>query len=434
YSITMKFHLISLGCTKNTADSERIANRFVSAGWVWAKTPDAADLIMINTCGFINDAKEESLATIMQNLAWKDSRPDLKICAFGCLVKRYRSEIQREIPEIDFLFDFLSEDQLGSLVALNQTTREAPDYSQSWRFFTPPHVGILKIAEGCSNRCSYCAIPGIRGPFYSRTQEDILADAQMLVDSGATEISVVAQDITRYGTDVNGTCALPELVRNLSTIDGLDWLRLHYMHPRGLSLKLLDELYSINKVLPYFDIPFQHISKRVLELMNRSTSPAHIIELIEHIRRYFPEGTIRTTFIVGFPGEQKRDFDKLIGFIEEHPLDRVGAFAYSAEEDTPAALMSPQVRPSTRQTRLDQLMTLQQLVVGEQNQRLVGKTVQVIVDEVLKDRVLARTAGDAYEVDNTTTIMGQHHLKPGNLVKARITRADSYDFTAELAK
>lgn len=430
----MKFHLISLGCNKNTADSERIANRFAAAGWGWAEKPDAADLIMINTCGFINDAKEESLQTIMQNITLKSARPGVKVCVFGCLIKRYRAEILSEIPEIDYLYEFMSEDQLNSLVSLNQASKIAPDYSQSWRFFTPKHIGILKIAEGCSNRCSYCAIPGIRGPFYSRTQSDILADAQLLADSGAREISVVAQDITRYGSDISGKCDLPELVKELSTIENLDWIRLHYMHPRGLSIKLIDELYSIKKVLPYFDIPFQHISKHMLELMNRNTTPAHMISLIEHIRRNFPDGTIRTTFIVGFPGEKKRDFDKLIGFIEEHPLDRVGAFAYSTEEGTSAATMAPQVRASTRQARLDQLMTLQQLIVGEQNQRLTGKTISVIVDEVLSDRVLARTPGDAYEVDNVTTIMGSHNLKPGDIVKARITHADSYDFTAELVK
>jgi len=204
------------------------------------------------------------------------------------------------------------------------------------------------------------------------------------------------------------------------------------MHPRGLTPQLIDELYSTPKVLPYFDIPFQHISKRILDAMNRHTTPEHLISLIKHIRSHFPGGTIRTTFIVGFPGEQKRDFDRLINFIEEYPLDRVGAFAYSEEEGTPAEKLRPQVRPSTRQNRLDQLMTLQQLVVGEQNQRLVNRSVKVIVDEVLPDRILARTAGDAYEVDNTTTIMGQPDVKPGDILSVRITRADSYDFAAEI--
>ena len=428
----MKFHLISLGCTKNTADSELIANRFAAAGWSWTKKPELADLILINTCGFIKDAKEESLSTIMENLRIKDSRPGIQVCVFGCLVKRYRAEMLSEIPEIDYLFEFLSEDQLKMLVSLNSNSRLTPDYSQSWRFFTPAHIGILKIAEGCSNRCSYCAIPGIRGPFHSRPQNDIIEDARKLAASGAKEISVVAQDITRYGTDIKGRCALPELIKELSVIAGIEWLRLHYMHPRGLTPQLIDELYEIPKVLPYFDIPLQHISKRLLEAMNRHTSPEHLIKLIDHIRRHFPDGTIRTTFIVGFPGEQKRDFDRLIDFIEEHPLDRVGAFAYSEEEGTAAEKLRPQVRLSTRQARLDQLMTLQQLIVGEQNQKLINRVVKVIVDEVLPDRVLARTAGDAYEVDNTTTIAGKHDVKPGDIIKVRITGADSYDFTAEM--
>ncbi len=429
----MKFHLISLGCTKNTADSERIANRFAGAGWLWANKPEQADLILINTCGFIKDAKEESLAIIMDNLKVKGGHPEIKVCVFGCLIKRYRTEIQREIPEIDHLFEFMSEDQLTMLVSLNARTRMTPDYSLSWRFFTPPHIGILKIAEGCSNRCSYCAIPGIRGPFNSRHHDDIVADARRLAASGAKEISIVAQDITRYGTDREGRCSLPALVKELSAVEGVEWLRLHYMHPRGLTTRLIDELYSVPKVLPYFDIPFQHISQRLLETMNRHTSPEHLIKLITHIRRQFPESTIRTTFIVGFPGEQKRDFDKLINFIEEYPLDRVGAFAYSEEEGTKAEKLRPQVRPSTRQARLDQLMTLQQLIAGEQNQKLINRAVKVIVDEVLPDRVLARTAGDAYEVDNTTTIIGRPAVKAGDIIEVRITGADSYDFTAEMA-
>lgn len=318
----MKFHLISLGCTKNTADSERIAGHFAAAGWTWAEKADQADLILINTCGFIKDAKEESLATIMQTLKIKDNHPEVQVCVFGCLVKRYRAEMQSEIPEIDHLFEFLSEDQLNMLASLNSQARVTPDYSQSWRFFTPPHIGILKIAEGCSNRCSYCAIPGIRGPFYSRPKAEIIEDARKLAASGAKEISIVAQDITRYGTDTSGRCTLPALVRELSSITDVEWLRLHYMHPRGLTPQLIDELYSTPKVLPYFDIPFQHISKRILDAMNRHTTPEHLISLIKHIRSHFPGGTIRTTFIVGFPGEQKRDFDRLINFIEEYPLDR----------------------------------------------------------------------------------------------------------------
>ncbi len=244
----------------------------------------------------------------------------------------------------------------------------------------------------------------------------------------------MAQDITRYGTDMGGRCLLPELAEKLAAIKGIEWLRLHYMHPRGLSPELIDRLYRIPKVLPYFDIPFQHISERMLNLMNRNTTKAHIISLIEHIRANYPDAAIRTTFIVGFPGEKKHDFDELIDFVEEHPLDRVGAFAYSAEEGTPAALMRPQVTRPVKQSRLDQLMTLQQLVIGERNSSLKGKTLEVIIDSVSGKTAVGRTKYDAYEVDNTTTVIGASGLKPGDLVKVVIREADAYDFRAELAK
>lgn len=430
----MKFHIISLGCSKNTADSEAVANRFARHGWQWSNDAGQADLLMINTCGFINDAKEESLRVIMQALELKTARPAMKTAVFGCLVKRYRSEIVKEIPEIDYLYDFLSDDQVEFLIGLGGKGLVAPDMSQSWRFFTPPHTGILKIAEGCSNKCTYCAIPGIRGPFFSRDENEILADAVELAKSGAKEISIVAQDITRYGTDQNGKCRLPELVRQVSKIDGIAWIRLHYMHPRGLSVALLDELYGIAKVLPYFDIPFQHVSERLLHLMNRNTSRQQIVDLISHIRRNYPDGAIRTTFIVGFPGEKKRDFDELIDFVDEFPLDRVGAFAYSPEDGTPAALLRPRVSGPVKQARLDQLMTLQQLVIGERNSALIGREIPVMIDAVTAGKAVGRTPYDAFEVDNTTTIADGKGLKAGDIVKARITAADAYDFEAVVVK
>lgn len=430
----MKFHLISLGCSKNTADSEKIANSFASRGWQWAKKPDEANLLLVNTCGFINDAKEESLRVIMEAVAVKTGNPDQKTAVFGCLVRRYRQEISAQIPEIDYLYEFLSEDDLETLLNAFGKTRTVADVSKSWRFFTPQHIGILKIAEGCSNRCSYCAIPGIRGPFFSKSEEDILADARQLVASGAREMSIVAQDITRYGTDLNGNRLLPELVRKVAAINGVKWLRLHYMHPRGLTTELIDELYNIPKVLPYFDIPFQHVSDRMLQLMNRHTDSKHLKKLVQHIRGNFPDAAIRTTFIVGFPGEKKRDFDELIGFIEECPLDRVGAFMYSPEEGTAAAEMSPMVSKRVKQARLDQLMTLQQLIIEERNKKLLGQKTEVIIDEINDTGALARTRYDAYEVDNTTFIANCKNLKPGDLAEVRIIEADAYDFKAELVK
>ncbi len=431
----MKFHIISLGCSKNTADSEHLANEFKATGWEWAKEAEKSDLILINTCGFINDAKEESLRNIMEAINIKKKLPNIKLAVFGCLIKRYHKEIEEQIPEIDYLFDFLTPKEVSKLCKLAGKTYKEPDYSNNSRFFNPKHIGILKIGEGCNNRCAYCAIPYIRGNYYSYKESDIIKDCENLVSSGAKEISVVAQDITRYGTDKDGICRLPSLLKKISKIEGVEWIRLHYMHPRGLTTKLIDDIFSIDKVLPYFDIPFQHISAKLIKAMNRHTTPEHMISLIKHIRANYPNGIIRTTFIVGFPGEQKRDFDKLINFIEEYPLDRVGAFMYSPEENTPAYSMPHKVRETTKQSRLDQLMTLQQLIIEERNKKLIGNEISVIIDEVSKNETATgRTIYDAYEVDNITTIEKARGVKPGDIIKVRITDADAYDFKAEIIK
>lgn len=427
----MKFHIISLGCSKNTADSEHIANHFKATGWEWSGAPEKSDLILINTCGFINDAKEESLRNIMEAISLKEKHPRLIIAVFGCLIKRYHKEIEEQIPEIDYLFDFLTPKEITQLCKLAGKNYKEPDYSNNSRFFNPKHIGILKIGEGCNNRCAYCAIPNIRGPYYSLPEDEIIKDCKNLVASGAKEISVVAQDITRYGTDKDGICRLPSLLKKISAIKGVEWIRLHYMHPRGLTPKLIDDIFSIKKVLPYFDIPFQHISAKLVKAMNRHTTPEHMISLIKHIRSKYPNAIIRTTFIVGFPGEQKRDFDKLINFIEEYPLDRVGSFMYSPEENTPAYSMTPKVRESTKQARLDQLMTLQQLIIEERNKKLIGKEIDVIIDKVSSKGVATgRTPYDAYEVDNITTINDSKGHKPGDIVKVKLTDADAYDFKA----
>ena len=432
----MKFHIISLGCSKNTADSEAIANTFAANGWFWADSPIDADLLLINTCGFIKDAKEESLTTVIEALKLKSKNKRQKTAVFGCLVKRYFKQIKNQIPEIDYLFTFLSNENLSFLCSLNSKTKTPcePYHELKCRYFTPTHIGILKIAEGCSNRCSYCAIPDIRGPFRSRPESDILQDAKNLAKSGAVELSVVAQDITRYGTDNGNTCKLPQLFNKLSQIKGIKWIRPHYLHPKGLSTQLIDDIFSIEKVLPYFDIPFQHISDRMLRLMNRKTSPAHIRHLVGHIRKKFKKSCIRTTFIVGFPGENKEDFQQILDFIELQPIDRVGAFAYSTEENTAASRIIPKVPSSTKQERLDKLMTLQQLVVEERNRKLINKKVEVIIDEVFADYALGRTPWDSYEIDNLTTIESTSDLKlqPGQIVKTRIIDADAYDFKAKL--
>ncbi|HEY9070214.1 MAG TPA: 30S ribosomal protein S12 methylthiotransferase RimO [Candidatus Ozemobacteraceae bacterium] len=433
----MKFHLISLGCPKNTADSELVAADLSRRGLVWVASPDEADLVMINTCGFIRDAKEESLRTIMQVLALKEERPELRVAAFGCMVKRYRDELAKEIPEIDLLFEFFSGCELDGLLAKVTETPILPRAGKNtWiaaaRRFTPAHIGFLKIAEGCSNHCAYCAIPGIRGPFHSRPLNEVLHDAERLVATGAKEINIVAQDTTRFGTDHGGVCRLPELVGKVGEIPGIEWIRLHYLHPARLSPELIDALFRLPKVVPYFDIPFQHASDRMLTLMNRQTDRRHLVSLIGHIRRTWRKATLRTTLIVGFPGETEEDFAQLIEFVQAHPIDRLGAFPYSPEDGTPALKIRPRVTKPEKTRRLDELMTLQQVLAAERNGKLVGTTAHVMVDAVENGTATARLPGDAWEVDNTVTLPAPANITPGDIIKVKILSADAYDFTAEV--
>lgn len=429
----MKFHLISLGCTKNTFDSEKVLSTLEKYGWNWTESPLLADILFINTCGFIKDAKEQSLETIIKSLELKKENKHQKTVVFGCLVKRYRKEIEEGIPEIDYLFDFLSKDDILSF-AQKLSTKPVNRKTTSKRHLTPNHIGILKIAEGCSNRCAYCAIPRIRGDFRSRLESDIISDAKWLANSGVKELSIVAQDITRYGTDNGDNCQLPSLVKKISKISGIQWIRLHYLHPRGLSIKLIDKLFSIDKVVPYFDIPFQHVSDKMLTLMNRQTTAKHMLNIIDHIRNNYDNASIRTTLIVGFPKENEDDFQEMINFIEEYPIDRLGAFMYSTEEGTPAARMSPKVLKKVKQRRLDELMTLQQLLSSERNQLQIGKKLNVIIDKVENNVIEGRTLGDAYEIDNVVhaKISSKKKMLPGNIVKVIVKSADAYDLEADV--
>ncbi|MFZ2958718.1 MAG: 30S ribosomal protein S12 methylthiotransferase RimO [Candidatus Ozemobacteraceae bacterium] len=433
----MKFFLISLGCPKNTADSEGIIRALQGRGLEYVNSSASADLILVNTCGFIRDAKEESLAAIMDVVALKKDRPALKVVAFGCLVKRYQTALQQEIPEIDGLFPFFTGKELDAFLPRKKHSPapDDPDQPQP-RVLTPPHIGLLKIGEGCNNRCAYCAIPDIRGPYQSYSPDSIFIEAERLVATGAKEICVIAQDTTRYGTDFpkNSPHAmfLPELVQKISEISGINWIRLHYLHPKRLEFSFLDDIFNTPKVLPYFDIPFQHSSDRMLSLMNRDVTKKQLISLIGHIRKQFRGGVIRSTLIVGFPGETEDDFKMLTRFIEDHPIDRLGAFPYSNEEGTPAFRIRPQIPKKVRLQRLDELMTLQGLLASERNRRHVGKTVELLVDKVEEGQVFARTMWDAFDIDNLTTLScADKEVVPGMFIRGRILTADAYDFTAE---
>ncbi len=439
----MKFHLVSLGCPKNLVDSEGMAADLHQLGWSHTEHPQEADLLFVNTCGFIQEAKEESLEVIMKMLEWKKQKPGLKVCAFGCLIKRYHEEIARDIPELDHLFDFHSLPHLrewlhqafpsprrkGSSLSHTSTDRE-----RSKRLFTAPHVGYLKISEGCSNRCTYCAIPGIRGDFRSKPMEAVLADAAHLAATGAREIIVVAQDTTRYGTDLPGKNHLPELLKQLAAMPEIHWIRLQYLHPARLSESIIDRLFSTPKVLPYFDIPFQHVADELLERMNRGVTQDHLERIVQVIRERFPLSVLRSTFIVGFPGETQAHFEQLLEFIEDLPIDRIGAFPYSPEERTPASRMRPRVPKKVARQRLDELMTLQQMLINERNQAWVGRTFEVLIDRVENGRAHGRTFGDAPEVDNEVHFDGTKDVAPGRFVEVKITSADAYDFEGECVK
>lgn len=430
----MKFHLISLGCPKNTADSEGLIGTLQERGIDFAQDPSHADLVLVNTCGFIREAKEESLRELMNVIALKKDRPHLRVIAFGCLVKRYEEELRQEIPELDGLFTFFTGKELDSFLPVRRkvagTPLPDPDKPRP-RVLTPSHVGFLKVAEGCDNRCAYCAIPDIRGAYRSRPLDEVLKDAARLAASGAREMSIIAQDTTRYGSEWAPEEALVELVRKVGELPSVEWIRLHYLHPKRLTFGLIERLFTLPKVLPYFDIPFQHVSDRILQLMNRGYTGKDLVTLIGFIRRSFRKAVLRTSLIVGFPGETEQDFRKLVKFIEDHPIDRLGAFPYSTEEGTPAARITPKIARSVRQRRLDELMTLQGLLAAERNAKLVGGRRQILIDRIEGETAFGRTYADALEIDNETSLPYDGSFKVGDFVTVRLTGADAYDFTAE---
>lgn len=423
------FHLISLGCVKNTVDSEKVIAELVSRGHRFVADPAAADWILINTCGFINDAREESVRVIVEALRRKNDRPSLRVGAFGCMVRRCEREIREALPELDVLFTFLEPDSLARefpvVTNVTRSSRGQAGCGGGGRRLLPAHLGTLKIAEGCDNRCAYCTIPSIRGPLVSRPLVEVVEEARDLVAGGARELILVAQDTTRYGEDLTGHCQLPGLVTALGQLPSVHWIRLQYLHPVRLSPELEAAIFDQPKVVPYFDVPFQHVSDRILALMGRGVVAADLRRLVRRLRRR-PGAVIRTTFIVGFPGEYEQDFEELLDFIERVPIDRVGAFTWSNEAGTPAARITPKVPRAVRQERLDRLMTLQQLLAGERQQRLVGRTVEVMVDSVAESGMIGRTAGDAPDVDNVVRLGYDGRVSPGTVVMARIETADPY--------
>lgn len=410
-----------------------------------AASPDEADAIIVNTCAFINDAKTESIDTILEMAQYKDhgenGGSEKLLVVSGCLAQRYSKELYKEIPEADIFIGVNDYDHINEIINEHDRTNDRMRYDttapQSYceisdRLTQPGSVSTyLRIAEGCDNVCSYCVIPAIRGPYRSRRMEDIQAEAKMLAARGTKELIIIAQDVTAYGKDIYGRLALPELLRGICRIDGIEWIRLLYCYEDSITDELIETMRSEEKICSYIDIPLQHISDRILSGMNRHSTSASIRSTIKKLRERIPDIHIRTTFIVGFPGETAEDFEELEAFIEEEKFDRLGVFAYSREENTPAAEMPDQIAEEIKEERRDELMAVQREISLESNIAKKGRTLRVLVEECCDDGTyMGRTAYDAPDIDNGVIFTSDGAvLEPGTFADVIITDAFDYDLT-----
>jgi ribosomal protein S12 methylthiotransferase len=427
-----KINMVTLGCSKNVVDSEYLMKQLDINGWeVLIDSNDpTADVVIINTCGFIADAKEESIDTILRFVEAKRKGLISKVFVMGCLSQRYKAELQLEIPDVDGYFGV---DQLADILqSLNTSYSSA--FANRRLISTPKHYAYLKISEGCSWGCSFCAIPLIRGKHISKPIPELLDEAQWLAKEGVKELILIAQDSTFYGKDIYGERKLPELVGKLSAIDGINWIRIHYAYPSGFPLDLLKVMGENPKVCKYLDIPFQHISDRMLKAMRRGISKKQTVELIEMIRREIPEIAIRTTLLVGHPGETEQDFNELMDFVRTYRFDRLGVFTYSHEEGTHSATLIDDVPDDIKQRRAELVMELQQEISLENNQNRIGKVLEVIIDREEGGYLIGRTEFDSPEVDQEVFMSKPHGNKifPADIVKCQIKSAEDYDLMGDI--
>ncbi len=422
----------TLGCEKNTVDSENAARILTDSGCVITEDPDEADVFLVNTCGFIKDAKEQSIQTIFDIAQIKGNRP---LIVSGCLTQRYAAELEKDLPEADYILGVNDYDKLPEIIAGAASGRVfagqcGSQYKElgARRLTTSPWTRSIKIAEGCSNVCSYCIIPSIRGRYRSRREEDILAEAEQLASEGCRELVIIAQDVTFYGKDLGLKDALPGLLRKLSAIEGIEWIRLMYCYEDEISEGLIREIRDNGKICKYIDIPIQHCNDEILRSMNRKSTGASIRNTITTLRKEVPNITIRTTLIVGYPGETKEQFNELLNFVKDTELDRLGVFTYSKEEGTKAAEMKGQIRSDVKQRRYDRIMSEQQRISLKHNLALIGKTLPVLVEEIDEDgSFIGRSPMDAPEIDNSVIFTGREGIRPGDIVSVVITDAFDYD-------
>ncbi|MEZ6195015.1 MAG: 30S ribosomal protein S12 methylthiotransferase RimO [Planctomycetota bacterium] len=431
-SETRKVSLISLGCPKNLVDSEGMVSDLLSNEIEMVVDPADADLVVVNTCGFLGSAREESLGAIREAIALKE-RGVRAVVVTGCMVGHYEKEIRAEAPGVDRLVDFADYARIAQIADELLPAREAgasfvrPGRRVQARL-TPAHFAYLKISEGCNHTCSFCVIPRIRGRMRSVPREELVDRARRLVALGARELNVVAQDSTQYGIDLYGRRRLADLLRGLETIEDLRWIRLLYAYPTEVDDDLLEVLAGDGATLPYIDVPIQHVSDRMLTAMRRQSTEAQVEDLMIRLRRRVPDLVIRTTLIVGFPGETEEDVEKILDFVSRHRIDRLGVFPYSPEEGSPAASLEDAIPDEVKQDRIDRIMTRQREISRARNEALVGREIEVLVEDPGENggEARGRTWMDAPEIDGGVRIEGPSPA-PGRIVRARVTAAEAYD-------
>jgi len=454
----MNVGFISLGCSKNLIDTEVAIGLFKDNNYKIVNNPEEADILVINTCGFIESAKEEAINTILEMAEYKKRRCKYLI-AMGCLVQRYYEDLIKALPEVDLFIKIDEYNQLWNKIEdlikreivekskVKTSTKISeikplpmPTYNEFMErvVTTGENYAYLKIGEGCSNKCTYCAIPYIRGPFVSRKMEEILDEAEMLARKGIKELIVIAQDTTKYGVDIYGESKLAELLEKLSKIKGIEWIRFLYSYPEGITDKLIEIVANNDKIAKYFDIPIQHISDPILKKMNRKTSKKNIIKILEKIRNKIPNVTLRTSLIVGFPGETKENFEELLEFVKDTKFDKLGTFMYSKEEGTPAAKLPNQIHGNTKKARYNKIMEAQQEISKQILEEKIGKTYKILVEDISFDKkyLIGRTMQDVPEEDGLVYIKKDKNLNENkvlnNFVNCKIIDVSNYDLIGEI--
>lgn len=427
-----KVNIITLGCSKNMVDSE------VLSGQLQANDIDVVhesakrdhNIVIVNTCGFIDKAKEESINTILEQVNLKQKGKLDKVYVTGCLTQRYRDDLEQSIPEVDAWF--------GTMELPLILKRFEADYKSELigerLLATPQHYAYMKIAEGCNRTCAFCAIPLMRGNHTSRSIEDLVKEAETLAKRGVKEIMLIAQELTYYGLDLYKKRMLPDLLKRLSDVPGIEWIRLHYAYPHKFPMEILDVMRERDNICNYLDMPLQHAADNMLKAMRRQITRTEMEDLIQNIRQTVPGICLRTTLIAGFPGETQDDVEELKGFLERQRFDRVGIFTYSHEEDTPAYALVDDVPAEEKQRRAEEIMAVQQEISYEKNQEKVGQTFKVLIDKKEAGRYLGRTEFDSVEVDNEVIVQTSEKLQPGSFYNVKITKAYDYDLEGEVVK